>query len=370
MRPIALALLLVSVGALRSSPCLAKDGEVLERYPPSFRIAVKEAIDGGVRRLRELQAVEGHFGDPAHDQAMGHTALPLLAMLKAGVPADDPQVRRAMRALGGMKVQRVYSAAVLLMALHAYYDPTLDTNDADVDTDRSKRVDPKATREKLSAEHAARVQEALDYLLRAQNASGLWHYDVPAMDSATGRDLSNVQYALLGLRAAMDCGFRVHGEVWRSALRGLLEHQDVKGDELELQRREARDGYVFTTTEKAESRPFHYSVRKKNGPLGEATVWENPATGSMTTAGIACMAICQEGLWRTRKFKGSDRKKSADSIRDGLDADAVHGDHKPRPSDRRASPLLPLRARAHGHAHRHALGGRTRLVQAGRGPTA
>ena len=61
-----------------------------------------------------------------------------------------------------------------------------------------------------------------------------------------------------------------------------------------------------------------------DGPLGEKTVFSTPATGSMTTAGVACMAICQEGLWRSRKFKGGDRKKSRDSVRDGLAWMQVH----------------------------------------------
>ena len=324
-RPIGVRLLLglALVLACASLPAgaLAKErrkGEKVERYPPSFRLAVKEAIDNGVKRLRTLQTLPGHWGDPAHEQAMGHTALPLLAMLKAGVPQDDVHVKRALKALAGLKMQRVYSVALYLMVVQALYEPKLDTLDTEVGTDRNKRVKPKEVRARLSAEHAKIVEDGLDYLLRAQNASGLWAYDVPASDAEVNRDLSNVQYALLGLRAAADCGFKVKAKVWQAALRGLLEHQDDRGEEVPLVRKEVRDGYAYTSKEDAEVRGFHYRIGRKDGPMGEKTLWAVPATGSMTTAGIACMAICQEGLWRTRRFKGGDRKRSRESIRDGL----------------------------------------------------
>jgi len=317
-RILAAALLLLALLPAAANAKERKGAEKVPRYPPSFRLAVKAAIDKGVVRLKALQAVSGHWGNPAHDQAMGHTALPLLAMLKAGVPAEDVHVRRALKALEGMKMQRVYSVALYLMVIQALYQPKLDTLDTDVGRARHKRVKPKEVRAQLSKPHAAIVKAGLAYLLRAQNASGLWAYDEPADATITARDLSNVQYALLGLRAAADCGFKVKGAVWQTALRALLEHQDVRGEKIELRRKALRDGYAYSSKEQAQQRGFHYTTHKKNGPLGENTLWNVPATGSMTTAGIACLAICQEGLWRTRKFKGNDRKKSRDAIRDGL----------------------------------------------------
>jgi hypothetical protein len=44
----------------------------------------------------------------------------------------------------------------------------------------------------------------------------------------------------------------------------------------------------------------------------------------MTTAGVACLTICQEGLWRSRRFRGADRKKLQAAIRDGLVWMQVH----------------------------------------------
>jgi hypothetical protein len=308
----------LSAGPAAGAPRPKKGAKKLERYAPSFRLAVKEAIENGVRRLRDLQAEGGHWGDPKHEQAMGHTALPLLALLKAGVPYADPQVKKAFHVLDGMELDRVYSVALYLMAIQAAHHPKLDILDTDVGTQRSKRVKPKEVRAKLSKREVQRVEAGLAYLLRAQNASGLWHYDVKKSPTETGHDLSNAQYALLGLRAAVDMGFQVEPEVWRSALQGLLALQDAKGPEIKLLEQRVHGEYVFQSKTRAYVRGFHYSDGKANGPLGENTVWGRPATGSMTTAGIACVAICQEGLWRSRRFGGRDRKKTRSSIRGGL----------------------------------------------------
>ncbi|MDJ0522086.1 MAG: hypothetical protein QNJ90_08440 [Planctomycetota bacterium] len=314
----ALLLALACAGPAQGAPPTRKGAKKVERYPPSFRLAVHEAIKKAVMNLRLEQADTGHWGNPAHDQAMGHTALPLLALLKSGVPRSDAQVEKAFRVLDGMPLRRVYSVGLYMMVIHAAHEPKLDTRDTDVGTKRSKRLRPKQTRKKLSKREVERVKAGLDYLLKAQNASGLWHYDIKASDTATGHDLSNAQYALLGLRAIMDMGFKVDAQVWRSALHGLLALQHVKGPKVDLLDHRVREGYAFQSKTPAEARGFHYSPGKKDGPLGEKTLWTHPETGSMTTAGVACVAICQEGLWRSRRFKGADRKKSRDSIRDGL----------------------------------------------------
>lgn len=296
----------------------------LERYPPSFRLQVEEAIAGGARRLRNVQREDGTWGPPGHEQAMGHTALPLLTLLKAGVPAGDPQVVRALRALRAMKMTRVYSVALYMMAIQATYQPKLDTWDTDVGRDRAQRLRPKKVLKMLSPQDRQALEEGLAYLQGAQNASGLWHYDAKLSPTDAGHDLSNSQYGLLGLRAAMDCGLKVSPKLWRAALRGLLLLQDVRGPEVELVEQTVRDRYVMRSKTPAEARGFHYNRRRKHGPLGENTLWEQPATGSMTTAGVAGIAICSEGLWRSRRFTGAERKRVADAIRDGVAWLQVH----------------------------------------------
>ena len=295
-----------------------KKTEKVERYPASFRLKVQEAIDRGVHHLRQLQNGERGWGSPTDIHALGHSSLPLLAMLKAGVPGDDPQVVAAFKALRKMEKKSVYGVGCYLMALHARYAPKLDTFDTDIGTDRAKHVKPDETWASITEEDRKEVEDSLAYLLRAQNARGLWHYHAPEDKNATGYDLSNTQYGVLGLRAAADCGAKVKARVWRDTLHGLLSTQVERGEELRLQEREVRDGYVFLSSCKAQARGFPYKDDKKNGPKGKNTIAGHPQTGSMTTAGVACVAICREGLWRTRKFSGSDRKASKRAIRDGL----------------------------------------------------
>lgn len=288
------------------------------RYPASFRQAIAEAIERGVAHLRKLQAKEGHWGDPADAHAVGHTALSLLALLKAGVPPDDESVLRGRAAIAKMQHTSVYSMGCHMLALHALHAPYLDGHDTDVGGDRSTRSAPEAIGKRLSEADREALEKGLAYLLEAQNARGLWYYHVPEAATSRAFDLSNTQYAILGLRAIADCGLDVPTDAWRRALQGLIEIQDAAGDEVRLQRREVRDGYVFLGSEKAQARPFRYKDDRADGPLGEKTVPTAAASGSMTTAGVACVAICMEGLWRSRRFSGKDRKRGQAAIRDGL----------------------------------------------------
>lgn len=313
--PVALCVIAATASARDKVPPGAKK---LERYPPSFRLAVEQSIAEGVRCLKTLQRGDGTWGRPDDVQRMGHTALPLLTLLKAGVPRDDAQVARAFAALRKMPLDKVYSVALYMMAIQATYQPKLDTWDTDVGRDRAKRVKPKEVLKRLSKQDREALAAGAEFLRKAQNASGLWHYDVKAAATDAAHDLSNAQYGLLGLRAAMDCGLKVPAKIWRDALKGLLALQDVKGPEVELLEQVIRGKYVMRSKAPARARGFHYNRRRKHGPLGENTLWESPATGSMTTAGIACIAICSEGLWRSRRFKGADRKRAANAIRDGL----------------------------------------------------
>lgn len=288
------------------------------RYPASFRLAIAEAIERGVARLRALQAPEGHWGNPADVHGVGHTALPLLAMLKAGVAPDDEAVVRARGAIAKIEATSVYSMGCWMMALHALYAPHLDGMDTDVGEDRSGRLNPEAIYARLTEADRKELEKGLAYLLKAQNARGLWLYHIPEVATSRAFDLSNTQYALLGLRAAGDCGLDVPADAWRRALQGLIDIQDPDGESTRLQRREVRDGYVFSDSEKAKARPFRYKDDRADGPLGEKTVPTQIASGSMTTAGVACVAMCMEGLWRSRRFSGKDRKRAQAAIRDGV----------------------------------------------------
>lgn len=315
---LATASLLLAPGSSRAADEINEGAE--PRYPAAFRTAVHEAIQRGMASLRDAQRADGTFdsmraGGP-HAQALGRTALPLLALLKGGMAPGDPTIVRGMRAMHGFDVEATYSAACFLMAIHAFYRPALDMNEEEIGEQRSKRVEAEEVAARLSPRDRKALERGRDFLVAAQDVGGLWSYGVGTRPSGA-YDLSNTQYALLGLRAAADCGIAVPLEVWRNALDALVGLQDEAGEEMSLVGREVRGGYVFRTDRKAAARGFPY----QRGPLdarGPRPPIEAPdATGSMTTAGVACVAICVEGLWRHRRFSGASRAKAERSLRDG-----------------------------------------------------
>jgi hypothetical protein len=68
---------------------------------------------------------------------------------------------------------------------------------------------------------------------------------------------------------------------------------------------DVQGGYRVAWTEDARARGFRYRP-------------EDPVTGSMTTAGLAGLAICQDELWSSRRFTPEARARSRRAIRDAL----------------------------------------------------
>jgi hypothetical protein len=273
-----------------------------ERYPIEFRRRVGKSIDRGVAWLRTQQAPDGSF--PSHygkHYPMGPTALATLTLLKGGVKPDDAAIKRAFAHLRTLPMQKVYSVAVLLMALDARHAPARDPFVAEtVDRyGRATRKDP--CLDSISKEDAAWMKVGVSFLIKHQTTKGVWRY--PTKDTF---DLSNTQYALLGLKAAMRCGMKIPPSVWLSALRFLIAHQRPDGKAVRYQANEVRGKYRIAWSEPAKARGFQYANAKQ------------PITGSMTTAGLSSLIICQSELWGSRQFKGDLRNKTRLGIRDAM----------------------------------------------------
>jgi len=100
----------------------------------------------------------------------------------------------------------------------------------------------------------AAIGRGAAFLIESQKGTGLWGYP-------DGRpDHSNAQYALLGLHAAASCGVAVPEEVWIKAGKAFLRSQLKDG------------GWNYVPSGKRAS---------------------EPATGSMTAAGIASLLLCR-----------------------------------------------------------------------------
>jgi hypothetical protein len=272
-----------------------------EAYPAAFRRRVNDAIDRGARYLQATQAPNGSWA--GRGDAPGVTALTLLAALKAGVKPDDPAVERAFAFLRGCKYERTYSVACLLMALEAKYFPGgADESDAYLER-------PRLAKTRVSAEDRAWIREAAEWLVEQQGAGTgpgprggalfpVWRYP------GGGYDLSNTQYALFGLASANRCGVPTT-KAWLPALRFLLGVQEKDGPEVEVTRYLKERDYLHRKRERAKARGFTY-------------MFEGGAYGSMTSAGLCSLVLCQQALERHPVFQTGFAGKTREAIRDAL----------------------------------------------------
>ena len=193
-----------------------------KRARPAMQKQIDRAIERGVAYLLDQsRGPRGRGGGLTPSVA----PLAVYALLQSGVDRQNAAVRGTMARIRRSNPSRTYESACTIMALGAY-----DAN-----------------------ENARMIQRLADRIARDQQG-GTWGY--PA-----GDDLSNTQYALLGLWAARRAGASVSDDVWRRAA-GAIE------------RYEAPDG------------GFSYQ-RGGHGP-----------TGSMTAAGVGSLALCRAMLER------------------------------------------------------------------------
>ncbi|MDJ0523052.1 MAG: prenyltransferase/squalene oxidase repeat-containing protein [Planctomycetota bacterium] len=328
MRPLPVTLLfaLLAVLALGGGAADAKGGAKElkplkiknDLYPEAFRKRVNAAVDEGVEYLMKRQAIDGSW--PANKALkeqgfhLGHTALMTLACLKGGLTKRDPGIRKAVDWMRTQKIDKTYSAGVVLMAIHALYNPSDERSIVKVDKYGQRKIEDPCLTDMIPKDRAL-MKKALSFLLKNQHG-GNWRYPGSHSHGDTytegGFDLSNTQYALLGLWAASRCGFKIPSKVWMDSLDWLLKAQERTGRSVKLLVNEVRGDYRVAWTEKAKARGFRYI------PGGSPTEGLKPVTGSMTTAGMACVAICQDELWGSRRFDPKMRKLSRRSIRDAL----------------------------------------------------
>jgi hypothetical protein len=295
----------LAAAALAPRPARADFGQDEKKfdnlaYPREFRARVTEAIDRGSKWLLSRQQPDGSW--PTSYTAaypMGPSALATLALLKSGLPRDHPRMERAFAYLRSRPLRKTYEVSILLMALDAKYEVPQDPFAVEAVDRYGNRVVDDPCEANISKEDLAWMKDAVQFLVDNQT-SGTWRYP------EGGFDLSNTQYALLGLKAAVRCGVKVPQKVWQDALAFLLTYQDADGPEVSLRANEVRGAYRIEWSEKAKARGFRYATAK------------NPLTGAMTTAGAAGLAICQSELWKSRKFGAEQRARTREALRDAM----------------------------------------------------
>ncbi len=159
----------------------------------SLEVQVNRAIEHGVAVVRTYLDGNGAGRTDYHkDYPDGDTALALYTLVKSGVSADDPLVKKSLAWLMTREMSKTYSAAVYILALDAFKDHAYDP--------------------KILA--AAKWLE--DGLL-AETKSKRWSYP------GTHTDLSNTQYGALGLWTAERHGFKAREDTWATLLAGVEE---------------------------------------------------------------------------------------------------------------------------------------------------
>ncbi len=196
---------------------------------------INRAIDDGLVYLMQRQLPDGSWQDYP-DYGSGCTALAAYTLLKSGVPADHAAVRRGLAYLRAHPARQTYSLALMLLAVGAAGD------DADLTW----------------------MEEMAGDLVYWQEPSGMWGYP-------NGGDLSNTQYAGLGLWAAAKRGIEIPEKTWMDLAQAVLECLDKDGERRGPASGERTQGFGYTQD-------------------------THGATASMTAAGIGTLAICLEHL--------------------------------------------------------------------------
>jgi hypothetical protein len=328
------AFLPIAAAAALPASALAQDPSTKAGPPkgshvdPKLQAEVNAAIAKGVAHLRTLQQGDGSFsiipailggGDLPRDLAgslkkslvntrYGETALALYALRACGVPKDDRDVTKGFAWLRKEYLRlkeeghlQNYAVSLTLLALETHLDPPQDPDPGSDRYGKSVRRAPP-----LGALDLAWIRELTAWLVRAQDSAGGFGYVSPADPY---HDHSNTQYSLLALKAARRCGVEVPLRVWEKALRHLLQCQEPRGPEVIRRERVDGGGGAYGSTTRAVGRD-----RARGWGYGDG----DPATGSMTSAGVSSLAICRSELQGTPGFKKREDDEAVQGIRDGI----------------------------------------------------
>lgn len=236
---------------------------------------IDAAIGLGVETLLNTQLRDGSWG--VHGNYVGGRAgLCAYALLKSGMQMDHPALRRAFAYLDGVQPNQTYSTACMMLAYGATGNP----------------------------KHQARLKQLLKRMLKWQLPAGSWGYPHGAAD------LSNTQYAALGLWVAAKAGLKVPAKAWNELIDATLRHQEVfHYVDVKVSKR--------TGVGKLEVAGFRYRAGpKRNKYNPKPAKGHMKASGSMTTAGVSILKICEIGLGK--RLKSAARQRLTHALEAGV----------------------------------------------------
>lgn len=300
---------------------------------------VNAAVEKGVAWLRSKQQADGSFACKwvGQQYKSGETALALLTLLKGGVEPGDPAIDRGFDWLLAQPMQKTYEVSVAILALEARYTPDDEASLASKDPlatqirQRFGKVAPPRDRDWLA--------RAVEFLVAHQDKTGLWKYPFYG-----DPDVSNAQFAVLALKAAVRMSVKVPKEAFLHCAEWLLANQEASGQDVPQFDVPAADqpiqGLLDRRAREKEKRRQRDQERAQAGggtrsrdgapPASDATRTRTPMKargwaykpgaaprGSMTAAGLAILVVCKDELEDFPKYGEQLGPKVDQALRDG-----------------------------------------------------
>ena len=331
----ALAALLLPALLLAGGPAAAQDaGAPAVPNDPSKPLVVRinQAIDSGVAWLMDKNQPADHkkniyvpgnwsdevtsdiFYDPnakgdAYVHPTGCTSLALYALLKSGVPADDPAIKKGFDWLRGgsssitkgknskgkASTNRIpngtYEIAALILALEAKANPHKKEKDRERDIKfRLKKGEKLKLGVKLEPADEAWMKELAAALVKRLSGGNAWRYGQwTGTNFHNGykfdKDLSATNLSMLALAAAERCGLQQPEKLYADVLKWTFTMQEKEGPEMPRWDPTLKEEDKVYGVGKDHARGFGYAGT-------DATERDTMVSSSMTACGLANIVIC------------------------------------------------------------------------------
>lgn len=298
-----LSVIVIAVLLIPAQSPAEEDAELVKK--------VNEAVEKGVKWLKAQQQADGSFPQPTTGTTLGSTAISLYALLKVGVPRNDPAIVNGFKFMREQKhnlykppvtVFPVYTVSFLIMALAASGEATevKETEGTQVVTNEAKVNLDKGDLAWLKELHQWLLSVRVDYKGKKGTCTA-WGYrgenqNKPMLSYA---DNSNTQIAVLALKAASLCGIKTTKEIWKQTLAHFLEQQEENGEKVERVGM-TPEGKTGTTGVEDMARGWSYKAGEKSRI-------------TMVAAGVGSVLVCLSELGSVANQAECDK-----AVRDGI----------------------------------------------------
>ena len=268
---------------------------LLELKERPLKTQIDEAVSKGVRWLKSQQGRIGKISDKrgyplGTKGGVGATALSLMALVHSGVPRDDPTIVRGFAYISKARTQQSYDLALTLMAIETKYLTLEMIRDVVEFKEEDAR---REIAKKISKQDKALAERVSHQLMALQGEGGAFNYVVAHKDWG---NLSNTQYALLGLKSASRMGVSIPTSVWKRCLRAITKAaRPTSATPVDIKSRQWNA--KVENTHQAVPLGWSYWLPRQDREAGEGMV-----TGTMVTSALCSVAICQSELLGTAEW--------------------------------------------------------------------